>query len=76
MATVGVHEAKTHFSKLLRRVATGEEIIITRGGEPVAKLTRVGKAGKRTLGADEGIFEVPDDFNAPLPEELLTLFEK
>jgi prevent-host-death family protein len=76
MATVGVHEAKTHLSKLLRRVATGEEIIITRGGEPVAKLTPVGKAGKRIMGADEGIFEVPEDFNAPLPEELLTLFEK
>ena len=76
MAMVGVHEAKTHFSKLLRRVAMGEEIIITRGGEPVAKLTPVGKAGKRTLGTDEGTFEVPDDFNAPLPDDVLSDFER
>jgi prevent-host-death family protein len=76
MARVGVHEAKTHLSRLLRRVMAGEEIIITRGGEPVAKLVPVGHRRRRTLGYDEGVFEVPDAFNEPLPDSLLADFEQ
>ena len=72
MATeVNVHEAKTHLSRLLRRVAAGEEIVIARAGTPVALLTRVTEPKRRTLGVDEGKFEVPDDFNAPLPDDIV-----
>lgn len=74
MATVGVHEAKTHLSRLLRRVAMGEEILITRGGEPVAKLVPVPGPRESWLGMDSGLYKVPDDFNDPLPDELLDLF--
>ncbi|MDQ3662681.1 MAG: type II toxin-antitoxin system Phd/YefM family antitoxin [Actinomycetota bacterium] len=76
MTEVGVHEAKTHLSRLLRRVAVGEEIVIARGGKPVARLVPIERGGARRLGMDEGLFKVPDDFDAPLPEDLQTAFEK
>lgn len=75
MAEVNVHEAKTHLSRLLMRVAAGEEIVIARAGKPVAKLVPVEPRPQRVLGQDEGLFEVPDDFDAPLPPEVLASFE-
>lgn len=69
-----MHEAKTRFSALLRRVATGEEITITSSGRPVARLVPVQHASDRALGRDHGLFEVPDDFDAPLPEDVLADF--
>ncbi len=75
MIEVGIHEAKTHLSKLLRRVAAGEEIIIARAGKPVARLLPVDKGKSRKLGQDQGLFEVPDDFDSPLPQEILRSFE-
>lgn len=71
MTEVSVHEAKTHLSRLLRRVASGEEIVISRAGTPVARLVAVAPPTKRQLGRDRGLFVVPDDFNEPLPEEVL-----
>ena len=76
MAQVTVHEAKTHLSRLLRRVASGEEIIIARGGKPVARLVPIGDLVRRQLGLDRGAYQVPMDFNAPLPEEVLKDFER
>jgi prevent-host-death family protein len=73
--TVGVHEAKTHLSRLLRRVSAGEEIVIARGGEPIARLVPVAPRRQRLLGQDKGRFEVPDDFDAPLPPEIIEAFE-
>ena len=75
MGQVGVHEAKTTLSQLLRRVAAGEEVTITRGGEPVAKLVPVAPRRRRLLGQDRGAYTVPDEFDAPLPEDLLRDFE-
>ena len=76
MKEVNVHEAKTHFSRLLRRVAAGEEIVIARAGEPVAKLVPVEHPPRRIFGIDEGRFQVPDDFDAPLPADVLEDFER
>jgi len=73
---VGIHEAKTHLSRLLRRVAAGEEIVIAKGGKPVARLVPVQPPESRSLGRDKGILQVPDDFDAPLPEEILAEFER
>ncbi len=70
---INVHEAKTHFSKLLERVALGEEIIIARAGEPVAKLSPLAPRRARTPGGAEGL-EVPDRFFEPLPEDVLDAF--
>jgi len=75
MASVGVHEAKTHLSKLLQRVRAGEEIVITRNDEPLAKLVPVGRTGPREIGIDDGRYEVPADFDASLPGEILDAFE-
>ena len=75
MVTVGVHEAKTTLSRLLRRATSGEEVVITRGGEPVARLVPVQRAGLRQLGQDIGLFEYPEDFNDSLPADLLGAFE-
>ena len=76
MAEVNIHEAKTHLSRLLRRVAAGEEITISRAGRPVAKLVPVGAPARRRLGIDEGLFSVPDDFDAPLAPDVLADFER
>lgn len=75
MDEVGVHEAKTHLSRLLRRVVAGEEIVIVRGGEPVAKLVPVGTTEARRMGVDEGRIEIADDFDAPLPDDVQDAFE-
>lgn len=68
-----MHEAKTHLSELLRRVAAGEEILIVRGGQPAAKLVPVHQLGKRPLGTCPDI-RVADDFDSPLPEDLVDAF--
>jgi prevent-host-death family protein len=71
-----ITEAKAKFSRLLRRVAAGEEITITKRGVAVARLVPVGaQKGKRQLGFCEGKFKVPDDFDAPLPDDILDAFE-
>ncbi len=74
--SVGVHEAKTHLSRLLEDVAAGEEVIITRRGEQVASLVPVRRASPRRLGIDRGSFIVPDDFDGALPDQLLDSFER
>ena len=73
--TVNIHEAKTHLSRLVRRVQSGEEIVIARGGKPVARLVAVESSAARGLGRDRGLFSVPDDFNEPLEPALLAEFE-
>lgn len=74
--SVGVHEAKTNLSRLLERVTAGEEIVITRRGEEVARLVPAHPAGGRRLGIDRGRYVVPDDFDAPLPDDVLAAFER
>lgn len=72
---VNIHEAKTHLSKLLERVALGEEVIIAKAGKPVAKLVAIPEERPRfKLGSAKGEFVVPDDFNDPLPKEIEDLF--
>lgn len=72
-----MHEAKTHLSRLLARVAAGEEVLISRAGKPVAKLVpAVRSRSKRVPGRDKGRGWIADDFDAPLPKDLLALFLK
>ena len=66
---VNIHEAKTHLSKLLERVALGEEVIIAKAGKPVARLVSIKpKRASRRIGTGKGDFVVPQDFNDPWPE--------
>lgn len=73
---VNIHEAKTHFSRLLQKVARGEEVTIARAGVPIARIVRVEPAKKklRPLGMDRGKIWIADDFDAPLPDEILAQF--
>ena len=74
--TVNIHEAKTHFSKLLRRVARGEEVVIARAGQPIARLSPIAPQRKpRVPGSAKGLVVIPDDFDDPLPEEIQKYFE-
>jgi prevent-host-death family protein len=74
--TVNIHEAKTHLSRLVRRAQAGEEIIIARGGTPVARLIAMEASTARVLGRDRGRFSVPADFNEPLEASTLAEFEE
>lgn len=72
---VTIHQAKTHLSRLLKRVAAGEEIIIANGNRPVARLVGIETEKRRMIGEDRGLYEIPDDFDDPLPESVLADFE-
>jgi prevent-host-death family protein len=73
MRQVNIHEAKTQLSKL---IADGEEVIIAKYGEPVARLVPIRPpAAKRVPGSASGQFSVPKEFFDPLPEEILNAFE-
>ena len=76
MQTINIHEAKTHLSRLLEQVAGGEEIIIAKAGKAIARLVPLDvPSKKRQLGLLKGKLNVPDDFDAPLTEDELALFE-
>lgn len=71
---VNIHEAKTHLSRLLARVASGEEVVIAKAGIPVAKLVPIKKTPKkRVFGSAKGDFTVPGSFNDP-DQEIEDLF--
>ena len=74
---INVHEAKTHFSKLLSRVGRGEEIIISKAGKPVARLVPIeSRPLKRIPGTAKGKIKMSENFDSPLPESYLSLFEQ
>ena len=76
MHMVNIHEAKTHLSRLLERVDQGEEVVIARAGQPVARLVPIEQpARRRVFGRDRGKFTVPEDLDAPIPDDLLASFE-
>jgi prevent-host-death family protein len=70
--SVGVHEAKTHLSRLLQDVAAGDEVVITSRGREVARL--VPPRQRRAFGLDRDRFTVPEDFDAPLSDAELARF--
>jgi prevent-host-death family protein len=76
MGSVNVHEAKTHLSRLLERVEKGEEVVIARVGMPVARLVPYSeRLAHRVAGEDVGAVIIADDFDAPLPGDLLAEIE-
>jgi prevent-host-death family protein len=73
---INIHEAKTHLSRIVDEVAAGAEVIIAKAGKPMARLTPLaGVRRPKKLGLLKGKFKVPDDFNAPLSEDVLAEFE-
>lgn len=76
MHIVNIHEAKTQFSKLVESAMNGEETIIAKSGKPVAKLVPIFlEKPKRRLGVLKGKIKIADDFDTPLPEDILSSFE-
>jgi prevent-host-death family protein len=75
MKPVNVHEAKTHLSRLLARVEKGQEVVIAKAGKPVAKLVPIEPPRKpRVAGSAKGQIWIANDFDAPLPDDVLNLF--
>jgi prevent-host-death family protein len=75
MSVVNIHEAKTHFSRLVDRAAAGEEIVIAKAGRPVARLVAYSPPGPpRAPGGWEGRVTIREDFDDDLPEELAAAF--
>jgi prevent-host-death family protein len=69
-----VHEAKTHFSRILQQVETGEEVVISRAGEPIAKVVPLHPKVRRTgRGSLRGQIHIPDDFDE-LPDDIAEAF--
>jgi len=75
MDSVNVHDAKTNFSRLLDRVARGEEITIAKAGRPVAKLVPIRpNLARREPGTARGRIRIAPDFDDPLPEDIQRAF--
>jgi prevent-host-death family protein len=70
-----LYEAKTNLSKLVDRAAAGEEIIIMKNGKPMARLVPFGAPKRRKSGGAEGKYWISEDFDAPLPDDILDAFE-
>jgi prevent-host-death family protein len=72
---VSVHEAKTHLSKIINKIYSDGPFIITKSGEPVAKIIPINKQNMPRKPGKENI-KISDDFNDPLPEDILSSFWK
>ena len=76
MDTVNIYDAKTRLSQLVDKAASGVDVVVSRNGKPLARITRLA-APKREIrfGLLQGQLNVPEDFDAPLPDEVLAGFE-
>jgi prevent-host-death family protein len=76
MPVVNIYEAKTQLSRLIEKAASGEDVVIGRGGRPVARITALTPAKQPIrFGLLKGRIKLADDFDAPLPDEVLGAFE-
>lgn len=76
MRQINIHEAKTHLSRLVEEAAGGEDIIIAKAGKPVARLVALDQAPRsRSRGRLKGKIWIAEDFDAPLPAEVLAAFD-
>ncbi len=71
-----LYDAKTHLSELVDRAAKGEEIVIAKNGGPMANLGPLAKKSTRVPGGWEGKVWIADDFDAPLPDDIMKTFEE
>ena len=76
METVNIYDAKTRLSQLVDRAASGEDVVVSRNGKPLVRITRL-EVPKRQVkfGVLKGKLTIPADFDAPLPDDVLAGFE-
>lgn len=76
MSMVNIHDAKTHFSKLVDAAINGEETIIAKAGKPAARLVPITSSRpQRKFGALKGKIKIAKDFDAPLSDDIIADFE-
>ena len=75
MEIANIHEAKSQLSRLIEAVVSGEEVVIAKAGTPVVRLVSVDQKPALRLGLMKGKIRIADDFNAPLPDDVLATFE-
>jgi prevent-host-death family protein len=76
METVNIYDAKTRFSQLVDKAVAGEDVIVSRNGKPLVRITRLGEPARRIkYGVLKGKVKVAKDFDAPLPKKVLADFE-
>ncbi len=72
---INIYDAKTRFSKLINQALKGDEIIIARDGKPLVRLVPYTEEPQvRKGGQLKGLMQISEDFDAPLPDDLLKLF--
>jgi prevent-host-death family protein len=77
MKPVNIYDAKTRFSQLVDKAASGEDVVVCRNGKPIVRITRLEGAQKQRLvfGVLKGKLKIAPDFDAPLPPDVLASFE-
>jgi prevent-host-death family protein len=76
METVNIYDAKTRLSQLVDKAASGEDVVVSRNGKPLVRITRLDATKRRIrFGLLKGRFTIPEDFDAPLPDDALASFE-
>ena len=76
MEPVNIYDAKTRLSQLVDKAASGEDVVVSRNGKPLVRITRLESAKRRiTFGVLKGRLTVPADFDSPVPAEILDSFE-
>lgn len=75
METVNIYVAKAKLSQLVDKAASGEDVVVSRNGRPLVRITRLESKQRIRFGVLKGKLDVPADFNAPLPDEILAGFE-
>lgn len=75
MESFNVHEAKTNFSRILAKVQAGEEVIIAKAGQPIARIVPIRDQAPRQSNTEKDSMWIAEDFDAPLPDDLLDAFE-
>ncbi len=76
METVNIYDAKTRLSQLVDKAASGEDVVVSRNGKPLVRITRLATPKRRIkYGVLKGKIKVAPDFDAPLPAEVLAAFE-
>jgi prevent-host-death family protein len=76
MTSVSIEKVQEQFPAFLSKVEAGEEIILEKAGEPIARVVPIKKREKRILGKERGKIWMSDDFDEPLPGEILSEFYK